>query len=135
MDEKQEFSQRLRAAMTRAGYPVRPVVLEREFNSRYWGKSVTLQGVRRWLQGEAIPAQDKIQVLAEWLRVEPEVLRFGEAVRQSVKRHQQLWESGMGHLERETCEVFLRLPAAQRKTAREVILALAKAHGQDARKP
>lgn len=135
MDEKQEFSQRLRAAMTHAGYPVRPVVLEREFNSRYWGKSVTLQGVRRWLRGEAIPAQDKVQVLAEWLKVEPEVLRFGEAVRQSVKQHQQLWQSGMGHLERETCEAFLRLPAAQRKTAREVILALAKAYGQDAQEP
>ena len=131
MDEKQEFSRRLRDAMTRAGYPLRPVVLEREFNSRYWGKSVTLQGVRRWLLGEAIPAQDKIQVLAEWLKVEPEVLRFGEAVRKSVKQHQQLWEGGMGHWERETCEAFLRLPAAQRKIAREVIFALAKAHAKD----
>ena len=67
MDEKQEFSQRLRDAMTRAGYPLRPVVLEREFNSRYWGKSVTLQWVRRWLLGEAIAWHVYFHVLAEWL--------------------------------------------------------------------
>ena len=65
MDEKAEFAERLREAMTRAGYELRPVVLEREFNMRYWGRSITLQAARRWLRGEAIPAQDKMQVLAE----------------------------------------------------------------------
>lgn len=76
MNEKTEFSKRLSDAMTQAGYALRPVVLEREFNTRYWGRSVTLQAVRRWLRGEAIPSQEKLQVLAEWLKVEPQVLRF-----------------------------------------------------------
>ena len=80
MNEKADFGERLRAAMVSAGYPLRPVVLEREFNTRYWGRSVTLQAARRWLRGEAIPTQDKVQVLAEWLKLEPEVLRFGQAV-------------------------------------------------------
>lgn len=128
MDEKAEFAGRLREAMSRAGYPLRPVVLEREFNMRYYGKSVTLQAARRWLRGEAIPSQDKLQVLAEWLKVEPEVLRFGEAVRHAVREHRARWDSGVGYAERETFEAFLRLPAAQRKVVRDVILAFAKAY-------
>jgi transcriptional regulator with XRE-family HTH domain len=77
MDEKAEFSARLKRAMTDAGYPVRPIVLEREFNLRYWGRPISVQAVCRWLKGEAIPSQDKLQVLADWLKVEPHVLRFG----------------------------------------------------------
>lgn len=128
MNEKEEFAQRLCDAMTRAGYPLRPVVLEREFNTRYWGRSVTLQGVRRWLRGEAIPSQDKLQVLADWLGVEPEVLRFGVEVRQSVQERRQRWDEGLGYAERETFEAFLSLPAPQRKLVREVILTFARAH-------
>ena len=48
-----------------------------------------MQAARRWLRGEAIPAQDKMQVLAEWLKIEPEVLRFGEAVRLSVQEQRK----------------------------------------------
>lgn len=128
MDEKADFAQRLKDAMARQGYALRPVVLEREFNTRYWGRSVTLQAVRRWLRGEAIPSQDKVQVLAEWLKVEPEVLRFGEAVRKSVQEHRQRWDEGVGYLERETFDAFLQLPAPQRKLIREVILTFARVH-------
>jgi hypothetical protein len=129
MTEKNAFADRLRAAMTQAGYPIRPIVLEREFNTRYWGKSVTLQAVRRWLRGEAIPAQDKLQVLAEWLKIEPDVLRFGTSVRASVQQHQKRWSEGIGHLEQETFDAFLQLPAPQRKIIREVILTFAKVYG------
>ena len=61
------FAQRLREAMIRAGYEPRPAVLEREFNQRYWGRPMTLHGVRRWLQGETLPTQNKLLTLAEWL--------------------------------------------------------------------
>lgn len=128
MSEKTEFAQRLRDAMAQAGYPPRPVVLEREFNTRYWGRSVTLQGVRRWLRGEAIPSQEKLQVLADWLGVEPEVLRFGVTVRRSVQERRQRWEDGMNSAEREAVEAFFSLPAPQRKIVREVILTFARAH-------
>jgi transcriptional regulator with XRE-family HTH domain len=126
MNEKAEFAKRLTDAMTQAGYPLRPVVLEREFNTRYWGRSVTMQAVRRWLRGEAIPSQEKLQVLADWLKVEPQVLRFGEAVRNSVQQQKQRWDEGIGYLERETFDTFLKLPAVQRKLARDVIMNLAK---------
>jgi transcriptional regulator with XRE-family HTH domain len=129
MDNKLEFAQRLRDAMVAAGLEPRPGVLLNLFNTHYWGRSVTFQAVSRWLKGEAIPAQDKLVVLAGLLKVEPEVLRFGSGVRQAVKDHRQRWEEGVGYLERETFDAFLQLPAPQRKVIREVILTFAKAHG------
>lgn len=70
-------------------------------------------------------------MLAEWLKIEPEVLRFGEAVRNSVQAQRQRWDEGVGYLERETFDTFMKLPAPQRKLAREVIQALAKAYPAD----
>lgn len=128
MNEKEDFSARLRQAISDAGYPVKASVLEREFNTRYWGRSVTLQAVRRWLRAEAIPSQEKLQVLADWLKIEPQVLRFGEAVRHAVEEHRKRWDEGVGYVERETFDAFLKLPPAQRKVVREVIMAFALAH-------
>lgn len=125
MDEKSEFAKRLHDAMVAAGYEPRPVVLEREFNSRFWGRSVTFQAVRRWLKGEAIPSQEKLMVIADWLNIEPQVLRFGEKIAHSIRGRRQQWEKGVGHLEREAFEAFLTLSAAQRKALREIIMALA----------
>ena len=129
MDQKLEFAERLQAAMRAAGLEPRPAVLLNLFNTHYWGRSVTFQAVSRWLRGESIPGQDKLIVLAEVLKVEPEVLRFGEAVRRKVQQHRQRWDEGVGYLERETFDAFLQLPAPQRKLLREVILTFAKAHG------
>lgn len=127
MDEKLEFAARLAAAMRAAGYEARPSVLEAQFNTRYWGKPVTYQAVTRWLRGEAIPAQDKLQILADWLNVEPHVLRFGEKTIKSVREKRKRWDEGIGYQEREVFEAFLNLPAPQRKAVREVILGLAQA--------
>jgi len=126
MSEKSEFSERLKQAMVAAGYPVRPIVLEREFNTRYWGAPISVQAVRRWLNGEAIPAQDKLQVLAEWLQLEPQILRFGGESLFTVKQKRQRWDEAISGPEREILEAFINLPAPQKKVAREVILALAK---------
>jgi transcriptional regulator with XRE-family HTH domain len=131
MDDKLEFAQRLHDAMQRAGYKPRPAVLEREFNTRYWGGSVTVQAVRRWLRGEAIPSQDKLQTLAEWLKVEPQILRFGEGIAKSVKQYRERWDEKLTHQERETVDAFLQLPAPQRKVVREVILTFAKVYKDD----
>lgn len=131
MNEKIEFSNRLRQAMKDAGYAVSPSVLEQEFNLRWYGRSISNQAAWNWLNNKAVPTQDKIQVLAEWLKIEPEVLRFGEAVRNSVQAQRQRWDEGVGYLERETFDTFMKLPAPQRKLAREVIQALAKAYPAD----
>ena len=126
MTEKTKFAQRLRDAMLAAGYPDRPAVLEREFNSRYWGRSVTFQAVSRWLRGEAIPSQDKLQVLADWLRVEPQALRFGERAAMAVREQRGRWEDPEFYPEREAIEAFLALPAGQRKVVRDVIMTFAQ---------
>lgn len=128
MDEKLEFSNRLRAAMQAAGCDVRASVIEHEFNQRWWGRSISLQAAWSWLNGKAIPAQDKLQVLAEWLKVEPQVLRFGDGVAESVQKYKARWEDKLTYQERETFDAFLQLPAPQRKILREVILTFAKAH-------
>lgn len=127
MSEKAEFGVRLCAAMQAQGVPLRPSVLEREFNRRYWGRAVTLQAVRRWMRGEAIPAQDKLQVLAEWLKVEPQVLRFGADAICAVRSAQQRWDD-LDYAERATLDAFLRLPIEQRRVVQQVIEAFCLAY-------
>jgi transcriptional regulator with XRE-family HTH domain len=133
MDNKLEFGQRLRDAMVAAGLKPRPSVLLNLFNTRYWGRSVSFQAASRWLRGEAIPEQDKLVVLAQLLHIAPDVLRFGAQVRHTVEQRNQRWDEGVGYLERETFDAFLKLKPEQRKIIREVILTFAKAN--EAEKP
>lgn len=135
MDEKAEFAARLREAMIAAGYEPRPTVLEKGFNARYWGRSVTFQAVSRWLRGEALPSQEKLQVLAEWLGVEPHLLRFGEQAVLVARARKKRWEEAIGYQEREVFEAFLNLPVPQRKIVREVILTFARAFPPEDAKP
>ncbi len=131
MSEKAEFGIRLCRAMEEQGVPLRPSVLEREFNRRYWGQSVSLQAVRRWMRGEAIPSQDKLQVLAEWLKVEPQILRFGENAIRSVQSAQRRWDE-LNYTERAALDAFLRLPVDQRRVVQQVIEAFCLAYcGKD----
>ncbi len=127
MNEKLLFAERLKAAMLAAGYEPRPAVLEREFNLRYWGRPITFQAVRRWLRGDSLPEQDKLQVLAEWLQVEPQALRFGAASAQRIQETRSRWETALAGEEREVLQAYLDLPVAQRKIIREVIQAFALA--------
>lgn len=128
-ETKLQFAERLRAAVQVAGYAPRPAVLEREFNSRYWGKPMTLHGVRRWLLGETLPSQDKLLVLAEWLAVPPQTLLFGDAATGlRVEQRKPRWDAGVGFEDRELFEAFLRLPVPQRRVVREVILAFSRAY-------
>ena len=69
-------------------------------------------------------------LLAELLRIEPEVLRFGDPAQRSLPPQHECQEPGVGYLERETFDAFLRLPAPQRQLVREVILTFAKVHGE-----
>lgn len=124
-----EFSQRLLAALERAGVPAKPTVIEREFNQRYWGKPITLHAVRLWLRGETMPTHDRLLCLAEWLGVEPQTLGYGDEVPRKVRERRKEWDEGIGYQEREIFELFLKLPVPQRKLAREVIIALARANG------
>lgn len=128
MNEKKDFSDRLRTAMKAQRLEVSGAVLEREFNLRWSGKAVRRQTVWKWLNGEAIPTQDKLQELAKWLKLDPHRLRFGDHVQSHLLAEQKRWDEGVGYLEKETFDAFLKLPAPQRKIVREVILTFAKVH-------
>ena len=125
---KNMFANRLRDAMKAAGYEPKPAVLEREFNTRYWGKPMTLHGVRRWLRGETLPTHEKLLVLSEWLGVPPQQLNFGDEIQRKVEQRRSRWDSGIGYQDRDIFEAFLKLPIPQRKLIREVILTFAKVH-------
>lgn len=76
--ERQAFARRLREALARVGDDGgSPTRLAQEFNRRYPGPPVTLHATRKWLNGEALPSQDKLRVLADWFGVSAEWLRFG----------------------------------------------------------
>lgn len=77
--EKLSFSNRLKQALNDAGYPVGPTLLAKEFNIRYNGTEVSIQSANNWLHGKAIPSQDKLSVLAIWLNVSVQWLRFGDS--------------------------------------------------------
>jgi transcriptional regulator with XRE-family HTH domain len=129
MNQKAEFAERLKQAMLAAGYEARPGVLERNSTPAIGASAVTFQAVSRWLKGEVHSfEQDKLQVLAEWLKIEPQALRFGEVTQFNLCGTKgKRWEDAIAGPEREVLEAFINLPAAQKKVAREVILALLKA--------
>lgn len=129
---KQEFAQRLRDAMVAAGYEPRAAVLEREFNTRHWGKPMTLHGVRRWLVGETLPDHRKLTTLADWLQIPVQQLGWGgDSAAPQARERQAPWHTAVGYQDRELFDLYLRLPVPKRRLAREVILAIAKAHAAE----
>ena len=125
---KLNFAARLNAAMVAIGLEPKPAVLEKQFNLHYSGEPMTLHGVRRWLRGETLPAQDKLISLAEWLRIPPDELRSGAEIKSEIQQARKSWDDAISYQEREIFEAFLNLPAPQKKIVREVILAFAKAY-------
>ena len=76
--ERESFSERLQSALRKADYsPDSPTQLAREFNIRFEGRPITVHAARKWLVGEAIPTQEKLRALAQWLGVPADWLRFG----------------------------------------------------------
>jgi len=80
-EEKGDFSRRLREAIRKARVEAGPTRFARDFNLRHHGDPVTAQTARKWLYGRALPTQDKLRTLAQWLEVSPHWLRYGEADR------------------------------------------------------
>ncbi|MFZ2122613.1 MAG: XRE family transcriptional regulator [Rhodoferax sp.] len=131
-DAKKLFAEKLRQAMLAVGYPARPSVLEREFNTRHWGKPMSLHGVRRWLQGETMPDYKKLETLSKWLGVPVQQLGYGVEASRVAEQRRARWDSGIGYEDRDVIEAYLKLPVPQRRLVRETILTFAKVHGQPA---
>ena len=85
INEKEAFSHRLKQELAKYGWAINsPTWLAREFNLRYGGQSVSVQTASNWLSGTAIPSQDKLQILAAWLNVSNQWLRFGDITQEIV---------------------------------------------------
>jgi transcriptional regulator with XRE-family HTH domain len=79
-NERESFSVRLQQALKNAHYsPDSPTRLAREFNIRFEGRPITVHAARKWLVGEAIPTQEKLRMIAQWLGVPADWLRIGGA--------------------------------------------------------
>ncbi|CCD28862.1 putative transcriptional regulator [Candidatus Glomeribacter gigasporarum BEG34] len=77
--EKSDFSARLRFALRKSAQTIKGATdLARLFNLKYRSnRSITVQTAHKWLSGRAIPTADKIEILAEWLGVNPHWLHYG----------------------------------------------------------
>jgi transcriptional regulator with XRE-family HTH domain len=126
--ESQLFADRLRSALESSGVRASPTVVANAFNLRYHGRSITPHTARNWLLGKVMPTQDKLRVLADWLQVSPDELRFGRAPGKTY-----VFETGdgpieMGLADREMVDRYLSLSQAERKTIRDVVSAFVLAH-------
>lgn len=72
------FSRRLISSLEILDVKASPTIVQREYNIRSNQPPITSHAARKWLMGEAIPTQDRLQVLADWLSVSPSWLRYGE---------------------------------------------------------
>lgn len=122
-NESEAFAERLRHALDGCGVRQSPTIVANEFNLRYWGRSITPHTARNWLLGKSIPTQDKLRVLADWLQVSPDELRFGR-LGGEVKAAEA---ASLSMADREMVSRFLGLNVNDRKTVREVVTALALA--------
>ena len=122
--ETQAFAIRLRQALESCGVRLSPTVVANEFNLRYWGRSITPHTARNWLLGKAIPTQDKLRVLADWLQVGPDELRFGQAGLTPKVGEGVDADGALSMVDREMLSRYLSLPLHYRKTVRDVVTAL-----------
>ena len=125
--EKRDFSRRLTDAARRARLDTGPTRFAREFNLRHYGESVTAQTARKWLNGKALPTQDKLRTLARWLEVPSQWLRYGDAERpHAVKQDRATYAVDSDWLGRK----FELLSEPHRKMVLEVVRALLRLEGR-----
>ena len=119
-DEKAEFAARLRNALTEAGIDQSAAVVEKRFNARYRGPPVTAQAISMWLNGRAIPRQDKMRVLAAIVGLHPHELQYGG---RRLGEGRGTWET-LHVQDRAMIDAYLALPASQRKLVRDLVTVL-----------
>lgn len=106
------FGMRLKAALKRTNTAyTSPTKLATEFNLRHYGKPVSAQAVRKWLESNSIPSADKIVTLANWLGVSSAWLLFGEnlGVEETSPEPYSDLRSNFQHLTPEAQEVVREL--------------------------
>ena len=125
--ETEAFAHRLKQALDASAVRSSPTVVANEFNLRHWGRSITPHTARNWLLGKAIPTQDKLRVLADWLQVSPDELRFGRSGGAVMAAEASTDLASLSMADREMLSRYLGLDVNDRKTVREVVTALSLA--------
>ena len=128
-NEREQFSQRLQQLLRQTHHsPDSPTELAREFNIRFSGPPITVHAARKWLVGEALPTQDKMRALAEWLVVPADWLRFGsDAARVEVPAA----AGGPSPLDLKLIADLKLLDEPHRRIVREVVRILIHATRED----
>jgi hypothetical protein len=125
----QEFSVRLKTALKEAGVKASASHVASEFNLRYWGHSISTHAARNWLMGVSVPKQDKLVVLANWLRITPEALLFGTHPACPVAENAT--EEPINLVDRALIAQYLQLMPEHRYAVRLIVEALLHLpHGQ-----
>jgi transcriptional regulator with XRE-family HTH domain len=76
--ERAGFSLRLCKTLSDAGWTkLSPTRLATEFNWLAGESGVSLHAARKWITGDAIPTQARVVLLANWLDISADWLRFG----------------------------------------------------------
>lgn len=83
-EQKKLFAERLTQALLEGKHSISPTYLSKEFNNRYDGQPISVQSANNWLLGKAIPNQDKLAILALWLNVSNQWLRFGDTDKNNI---------------------------------------------------
>ena len=125
-DERQEFCQRLTQALTASGYSATATTLVREFNPRADGAAVTVHGARKWLTGNAVPTQERLHILARWLNVSAQWLRFGDGPTDERSAANDSTQLPLGEVQ--LLNEFRRLDARSQEVARDLIQSLQTHH-------
>lgn len=125
MTDRPHFAERLQQAMLDAGYAAKPIVLQKQFNTRWNGRGVSFQAARAWLIGTSKPEHDKLKVLADWLNVSPGELLYGIPEPEEVREPAPEWLSALSMQDRRGIEALMMLPPAHRQLVMDLVRALA----------
>jgi transcriptional regulator with XRE-family HTH domain len=118
--EQERFSERLNEALAAANYRrAGASLIAREFNLRFPDMAVTVHAVRKWIKGEAIPTQDKLVALAQWLGVKADWLRYDGEVPSGELKSQQFSGEDLRML-----RDFQRLGSERKRIVDEIIQVL-----------
>jgi transcriptional regulator with XRE-family HTH domain len=130
-NERESFSQRLQQALKNAHYsPDSPTRLAREFNIRFEGRPITVHAARKWLVGEAIPTQEKLRMIAQWLGVPADWLRFGGTEGEPINGEPSNTQAHFDSADVKLVADLQRLDDHHRQIAREFIRMLVRVNHQ-----
>lgn len=125
-ETRNDFSKRLHEALASAGCSATPTAFAREFNPRADGASITIHGARKWLMGESFPTQERLTILARWLNVSAQWLRFGEGEKQADTAANDPARLPLDHVL--LINDFERLDERSKAVVRDMLASLLKHH-------